>query len=546
MFDLFRKAFSLSSLPPLSPKHRNRDLAKYENIKSLPDEVIKLIRDVNIPFKDADENFHILLNVLYFDLKRKPELRATVYELLLQYNNKDPTDSHFPEGDQNSQIKITNIQDKRTTTTDYQKEENINILLREDIKEALKKEGESCTTPIIPSQQGTNFRSIPSKIRDRNIHPISSAEPDLFSNKFISSMRKTKMDPMATYPNPFSGSHGNSDCETIEQYPNPIANRTLSYDPDHRISRSLDPTILNVDLPEDLKSIFQQEMTLENPSLRYQTRHKIGKGSFGVVVTAKDLINKSTVALKILKKPFLSNETSILNEIMMMKSCQHENIVNYVHSYLFCNKVWIVMEYCDGGTLFQLLSQMKLCEGQMALICRQILMGLQYLHNLNRVHRDIKSENILFNVNGLVKLADLGLCANLAEEGKTQSLAGSRYWMAPEMIKRHPYDVKVDIWSFGAVCIEMCDGTPPYYKHRSTKALFLTATRGAPQIKHPENYSESLHLFLRHCLQMEPHLRPNAADLLNHPFLLRVCSTKKLQESIRLVFLGNSLQYNRF
>lgn len=129
-------------------------------------------------------------------------------------------------------------------------------------------------------------------------------------------------------------------------------------------------------------------------------------------------------------------------------------------------------------------------------------------------------------------------------------MAGSKYWMvnlivfyktnrqkAPEMVKRIAYNTKVDIWSIGALCMEMAEGSPPYYSCKPLKALFLTATIGAPSLKKPDRWSDSFKDFLKECFQMDPLVRPSAEDLLKHAFFNRVCEKSEIIKALKLVFL---------
>ncbi|NXE71685.1 PAK1 kinase, partial [Calcarius ornatus] len=134
-------------------------------------------------------------------------------------------------------------------------------------------------------------------------------------------------------------------------------------------------------------------------------------------------------------------------------------------SYLLGEELWLVMEYMDGGTLSDVISKTCLSEDQMAAISRECLQGLYFLHSNHVIHRDVKSCNILLRSDGSVKLgqSDFGLSTQLTPEQSRQcSVAGTTWWLAPEMVKDQPYGPKVDIWSFGIVGIEMIEQGPPY------------------------------------------------------------------------------------
>eukprot|EP01092_Planopodium_desertum_P017129 TRINITY_DN99384_c0_g1_i1.p1 TRINITY_DN99384_c0_g1~~TRINITY_DN99384_c0_g1_i1.p1 ORF type:complete len:167 (-),score=13.50 TRINITY_DN99384_c0_g1_i1:72-572(-) len=151
------------------------------------------------------------------------------------------------------------------------------------------------------------------------------------------------------------------------------------------------------------------------------------------------------------------------------------------------------------------------------------------MHHENRIHRDIKSDNILLNVAGDVKLADFGYCAQLTEDvTKRTSVVGTPYWMAPELIRGMDYGTKVDIWSLGIMAIEMADGEPPYLEHPPLRALFLIATHGSPGLKDPSKWSFIFKDFLDKCLAMDENQRFSAAQLLKHPFVRLACPRKNL------------------
>ncbi|XP_072778971.1 serine/threonine-protein kinase PAK 3-like [Taeniopygia guttata] len=146
-----------------------------------------------------------------------------------------------------------------------------------------------------------------------------------------------------------------------------------------------------------------------------------------------------------------------------MKKHRSPSVVNYLDSYLLGEELWLVMEYMDGGTLWDVISKIFLTETEIAVISRECLQGLDFLHSNHVIHRDVKSDNILLRTGGSVKLADFGISVELSPEKKRpSSVAGTPWWMAPEVVTRQPYGPKVDIWSFGIVGIEMVEREVPY------------------------------------------------------------------------------------
>ncbi|NXI08312.1 PAK1 kinase, partial [Irena cyanogastra] len=204
----------------------------------------------------------------------------------------------------------------------------------------------------------------------------------------------------------------------------------------------------------------------------------------------------------------------VLKEILVMREMKNPNIVNYLESYLVNEAVLLVLEYMDGGSLGDLLSEKRMAVGHIATVCRECLQGLAFLHANQVIHRDIKSHNILLGRDGSVKLADFGLCAVLSpEQSKRSSMVGTICWMAPEVVRREPYGPKVDTWSLGIVGIEMAKGEPPYIRETSERANYLIGKRGVPHL-HKLGLPSALCEFLGCCLQMDVDRRGSAKELL--------------------------------
>jgi len=233
------------------------------------------------------------------------------------------------------------------------------------------------------------------------------------------------------------------------------------------------------------------------------------------------------------------NRKYIINEIINQKAVSHHpNIVKFFDCYYIDSLLWVVLEYMGYGNLTAITdlhlatasSHMELTEPHIANITANVLKSLSYLHNLHRIHRDIKTDNILLAETGEVKLADFGFAIQLTEEkNKRKTVIGTPYWMAPEIIQNQAYGKEVDIWSLGIMLMEMAEGEPPYIKFSQAKALFLISTQGAPNLKKPKNFSSEFKQFLSLCVTKEPAKRPSAIELLQHPFIAMACSREELR-----------------
>jgi len=290
-------------------------------------------------------------------------------------------------------------------------------------------------------------------------------------------------------------------------------------------------------LPEENNVTLADLVSKEDPTNLYGETKKVGEGAAGEVFLATHLKKKTKVAIK--KMQINSQNAKLLiTEIGIMKTSKHSNIVDYMDSYLVdTDKLWVVMEYMGGGCLTEVLDQydqVKLPESTIAYCCAETLKGLAYIHNGNRIHRDIKSDNILLGSEGSVKLADFGYAAQLTQQKqKRNTIVGTPYWMAPELIRGQAYDHKVDIWSLGIMCMEMCEGEPPYMEFPPLRALFLITTKGIPPLREGSKWSPDLHDFLQKCLNKDADQRPDAAAMLRHPFIAKAGPPADLAKAIR-------------
>lgn len=287
-----------------------------------------------------------------------------------------------------------------------------------------------------------------------------------------------------------------------------------------------------------------------------QFESQIGEGSYGKVHKARLPSTGAIYAVKVVEIAVEPGEWGIdengnpsPKDTSAYKTMEQE--INVLRACMACPQIvkifgvevpkttpfhlMLVMEFCEYGSVSDILRRLQsgLFEAEIRLIVREVLLGLKYLHDDKKIHRDVKAGNILISREFQPKLADFGISCQLQNTwARRNTQIGSPYWMAPEVIKGIAYYNKADIWSLGITCIEMAQGQPPYYHIPPTRAMFVISTKpptadGLSEV--PEDFVD----FVSKCLTVDDTTRPSAQALLAHRFLQKIDGESAPAEALR-------------
>mmetsp|Transcript_23860 Transcript_23860/g.66822 ORF Transcript_23860/g.66822 Transcript_23860/m.66822 type:complete len:467 (+) Transcript_23860:92-1492(+) len=246
------------------------------------------------------------------------------------------------------------------------------------------------------------------------------------------------------------------------------------------------------------------------------------------------------VAVKRMKCSSARRRQLAEDEVRFVAGLRHPCIVPYIGGFDVPGKeeVWLVVSYLDGGNLHETARHKGFSVDHMAYLSQHVLAGIEFLHNRGFIHRDVKSRNVMLTTRGDVKLIDFGLVTKAVPEG-IRDIVGTAHYLPPEMLRLQPHSYPVDIWSFGIVLRELlmredltrCD--PLGY-------CFQVATKGVADPAPSKLPSDARDAVLA-CLQLDPAMRPSAAELLKLPFFQRSCQKNALVHVIESCFVKNQL-----
>ncbi|XP_031103676.1 serine/threonine-protein kinase OSR1 [Ipomoea triloba] len=261
----------------------------------------------------------------------------------------------------------------------------------------------------------------------------------------------------------------------------------------------------------------------------YTLYEEIGQGVSASVHRALCIPMNEVVAVKILDFERDNCDLSnVFREAQTMVLVDHPNVLKSHCSFVSDHNLWVVMPFMAGGSCLHILKAVYpdgFEEVVIATILREILKGLEYLHQHGHIHRDVKAGNILIDARGGIKLGDFGVSACLFDSGDRtrmrNTFVGTPCWMAPEVMEQlHGYDFKADIWSFGITALELAHGHAPFSKYPPMKVLLMTLQNAPPGLDYERDkkFSKSFKQMIASCLVKEPSKRPSAKKLLKHSF----------------------------
>ncbi len=304
--------------------------------------------------------------------------------------------------------------------------------------------------------------------------------------------------------------------------------------------------------------LFINDISEYLPSKKYKILSKLGSGSFGKVFLAQNKFTKEKVAMKEIKKANkdLLSDGEIKDEIDILKSLDHPDIVRIIESFNTKDSYVLVTEYCEGGELYDQVRN-QLSETQIAVIFKQLLSGLAYLHSHNIVHRDLKLENILiqeiekskttgedlFNI----KIIDFGTARIFNNSKKPQSIVGSSYYIAPEVLNQK-YGKECDLWSVGVILYMFIVGHAPF-DGCDDEEITGNITKGVyrKDDKRWKKASKEVKDLIQKLLIYNPKKRLTAIQALKHPWF-KITDSNILYDNVPkndiIECIRNLLTYN--
>ena len=294
---------------------------------------------------------------------------------------------------------------------------------------------------------------------------------------------------------------------------------------------------MDADKLTTLDKFGREGFVQENVSRKIEEEYSIdskamGEGAYGEVSRA---VNKKTGlsrAVKIIPKSKLKNLPRFRTEIELMKTVEHPNIVKLFEVFEDVKSVYLLMELCTGGEMFdRIINAGHFSEKQAATYIKQVLLGVNYLHGKNIMHRDLKPENLLFlnkTPDSPLKLIDFGLAMKFEPGQMYDMRAGTPYYVAPQILEGR-YDQKCDIWSIGVITYVLLCGYPPFFGDSDQEILARVRTG---KFTYPEaewrSISKEAKELISKLLEFDATKRISAEKALSEPWIKNTAPNAKI------------------
>ncbi|KAJ2630072.1 hypothetical protein H4R22_002921 [Coemansia sp. RSA 1290] len=285
----------------------------------------------------------------------------------------------------------------------------------------------------------------------------------------------------------------------------------------------------------------------------YGELEEYAEGEFGSVYLAprKAVPGKRTrgdyVAIKVVPKSAKTRYRKLRTELRILRRIRSQHVVRFYEHFSIDDSVWLVYEFMGRGSITDLLAgypEIRMPAVAISYTMHEVLTALAYLHERHIVHCDVRSDNVLIDDRGYVKLADFSSAVYLKPDQKSaqKPTLGAIYWMAPELAKGAGYSATTDVWAAGALLYEMLEGQPPYIEYPDIKVLELANANGMPKLSSPDSCDASLVELLRQCTAPSPQERPPASRLRKHGAVLSQDASQCSQLMIDFVLQVESLE----
>ena len=282
-----------------------------------------------------------------------------------------------------------------------------------------------------------------------------------------------------------------------------------------------------------MDQLKKKEYEVGNKLSDFEVIKELGKGSYGTVYTVRSLLNSNVYVMKKMELNHLKprQQQECYREVSILKKVSHQNIIKYYSSFLEKEILYIIMEYAELGDLYSLIKHYKkhskyFDEIDLWRISSEILLGLEYLHSQNIIHRDIKCLNLFITKDRHIKIGDLGVSTiTSGMDNLHYTRVGTPLYISPELVKQKPYDFKTDIWSFGCSLYHLASLEPPF-SGGNLIVLGNNIVKGVPKSL-PVQYSNELRFFINKMLEKKAENRPTAREALE-------LIPKEIKEKIKL------------